>query len=626
MNGKRAGKIQETANRMETLERKKARGNRSFIQEGSVCMESRKMKKLVIAAAAGACAGVAVKKVKDIRREKNEERLAAIEAAVIRNRDYGDRKAYLIGGGIAGLSAAAYLIRDCHFPGNQITVFEGNVMSGGSSLSSGTRADGFFCRGAGRLDKETYENFKDLFDSIPSLNKKRKSVAEEIREFSEAHPLKQKGRLVGGDGKLVHGKSMGLSHADRMAVLRLLRVDEKKLDNLTIEDWFKETPHIFETRFWYLWQSAFFFKKDSSLFEFRRCLRRRLSAFGKMDSMEWEVSLPMNPYESLIRPLEVYLRKEGVSFMTGCEVTDMDFENGSGITVKALYIKRRVQDEEEHSGRESFVFEKIALKQGDFCIITNGCMTDNATMGDLDHACPVSEKRPVSSELWAKLALRKPQLGEPESFFGRPERSEGLSFTFTFQGDEIRKVIQEILEDPSAEGAFFTLKDSPWLMSSVMFCQPYFAGQTEKETVVWGYGMEPGVLGNFVKKPMKECTGREILEEYLAQMNLGEEEKKRLMESLIQVKICYMPYMNAPHMPRKYIDRPEVMGSGATNLAMMGQFVETAEDMVFTQEYSVRTARTAVYRLMGLKKKVSPVSSGKKRIRVLLKTCIRACR
>lgn len=50
-------------------------------------------------------------------------------------------------------------------------------------------------------------------------------------------------------------KSMGFNQADRMALLKLLMTDEKKLDNLTIQDWFKETPHMFETNyqfvFWY---------------------------------------------------------------------------------------------------------------------------------------------------------------------------------------------------------------------------------------------------------------------------------------------------------------------------------------------------------------------------------------
>ena len=41
---------------------------------------------------------MAVKKLQDGRKEKEDERIAAIEEAVMNNRDYGDRKAYLVGG------------------------------------------------------------------------------------------------------------------------------------------------------------------------------------------------------------------------------------------------------------------------------------------------------------------------------------------------------------------------------------------------------------------------------------------------------------------------------------------------------------------------------------------------
>ncbi len=77
---------------------------------------NKKVGKILTAAAAGAAVGVAVKKLQDSWKEKEDERIAAIEEAVMNNRDYGDRKAYLVGGGLATLAAAAYLIRDCRFP------------------------------------------------------------------------------------------------------------------------------------------------------------------------------------------------------------------------------------------------------------------------------------------------------------------------------------------------------------------------------------------------------------------------------------------------------------------------------------------------------------------------------
>ena len=69
-----------------------------------------------------------------------------------------------------------------------------------------------------------------------------------------------------------------------------------------------------------------------------------------------------------------------------------------------------------------------------------------------------------------------------------------------------------------------------------------------------------------------------------------------------------MPYIDALFQPRAKTDRPAVVPEGSTNLALISQFVEIPEDMVFTEEYSVRAARSAVYTLLGLDKKVAPVA------------------
>ena len=313
---------------------------------------NKKVGKILTAAAAGAAVGVAVKKLQDSRKEKEDERIAAIEEAVMNNRDYGDRKAYLVGGGLATLAAAAYLIRDCRFPANQITVYEGMHILGGSNDGIGTPEQGFVCRGGRMLNEETYENFWELFGSIPSLRQPGRSVTEEILEFDHAHPTCAKARLVDKDGNILDVKSMGFNQADRMALLKLLMTDEKKLDNLTIQDWFKETPHIFETNFWYMWQTTFAFQKYSSLFEFRRYMNRMIFEFSRIETLEGVTRTPLNQYDSVIRPLETYLRKAGVNFRENCEVTDIDFADGPGITVKTLYLKKKVESTDD-SGEES---------------------------------------------------------------------------------------------------------------------------------------------------------------------------------------------------------------------------------------------------------------------------------
>ena len=72
---------------------------------------------------------------------------------------------------------------------------------------------GFVCRGGRMLNEETYENFWDLFRSIPSLEQPGRSVTEEILNFDHAHPTCAKARLVDKEGNILDVKSMGFNNA-----------------------------------------------------------------------------------------------------------------------------------------------------------------------------------------------------------------------------------------------------------------------------------------------------------------------------------------------------------------------------------------------------------------------------
>lgn len=568
---------------------------------------NKKWGKVLTAAVAGAAAGVAVKKLLDGRREQENTRISAIEEAVMNNRDYGDRQAYLIGGGLASMAAAAYLVRDCRFPGKQITIYEGMGILGGSNDGIGGPEKGFVCRGGRMLNEETYENFWELFASIPSLTHPGRSVTEEILAFDHAHPTCARARLVDREGNILNVKSMGFNQADRMALLKLLTTDERKLDNLTIQDWFKETPHIFDTNFWYMWQTTFAFQKWSSLFEFRRYMNRMIFEFGRIETLEGVTRTPLNQYDSVIRPLESYLRREGVAFMENSQVTDIEFGEGRGITAKTLFLKRRVENEDESAG-DSYVAQTVPLKDGDICIMTNACMTDSAALGDLHTPAPMPADKPMSGELWAKVAARKSGLGNPEPFFTKPHESNWLSFTVTCKGDDILKTIEHFTGNIPGSGALMTFRDSSWLMSSVVAAQPHFINQPMDTTIFWGYGLYTEAVGDYVKKPMKDCTGQELLNEYLHHLHIPEVRIAELMKTVINVIPCYMPYVDAQFQPRKYSDRPPVIPAGSTNFAMASQFVEIPEDMVFTEEYSVRATRIAVYGLMDVQKDICPVT------------------
>ena len=77
-------------------------------------------------------------------------------------------------------------------------------------------------------------------------------------------------------------------------------------------------------------------------------------------------------------------------------------------------------------------------------------------------------------------------------------------------------------------------------MSSVVAAQPHFVNQPMDETIFWGYGLYTEAIGDYVKKPMKDCTGEELLNEYLHHLHIPEDQIAELMKTVINVIPCYM--------------------------------------------------------------------------------------
>ena len=160
----------------------------------------------------------------------------------------------------------------------------------------------------------------------------------------------------------------------------------------------------------------------------------------------------------------------------------------------------------------------------------------------------------------------------------------------------------------AGEGGLITFMDSGWLLSIVLPHQPHFIGQPDDVNVFWGYGLYVDKPGDFVKKPMSACSGKEIMTEVLGHLRI-EAESDRILETSICIP-CMMPFITSQFLRRERGDRPAVVPEGSTNLAFVGQFCELPEDVVFTVECSVRSAQTAVYALLELDRKPPAVYKG----------------
>ncbi|MEY8351960.1 oleate hydratase [Lachnospiraceae bacterium 54-53] len=523
-----------------------------------------------------------------------------------------ERMAYLIGGGIGSLSAAAFLLRDAHMPGKNIRIMEQLDISGGSMDGAGTAKAGYTARG-GREIEEHFECFMELFSFIPSLNDPRRSVLDEFRELNLEEPIESHCRLVSDQGEKADFSTLGLSKENAMELAKLHMLTEEKLGDTTIEQYF--TPGFFETNFWYFWASMFAFEKWHSVAEVKRYMERFMHLIGGMNRLKGILHTEYNQYDSLILPLITWLKKNGVVFEMGCEVTDLDFDfSNNEKTVTGIHCTR--------GGTE----EIISVKGDDLVLFTNGSMTQNTTRGDLTHPPVLNRSQDKGCfSLWEKIAGKSPDFGHPEKFCSDIDRTKWLSFTITLKDDEI--VFPHLLKltgDPPGMGGLVTIKDSGWFMSWVVPKQPHFINQPDNVKVLWAYALNMEEKGNYIGKAIPECTGREMFEELLFHMGL----KERIPEILshtVNVIPSMMPYITSQFMPRVAGDRPEVVPAGSKNFGFLGQFAEIPHDCVFTVEYSVRSAMMAVYKLMDMGKEADPVYPSQYDIRVLTKaakTCL----
>jgi len=508
---------------------------------------------------------------------------------------------YLVGGGIASLAAAVFLIRDGDVQGNTISIIEESSNLGGSLDAAGNAKDGYIMRG-GRMIESKYLCTYDLFSSIPSLDGTR-TVTQEIFDWNTTMKTSSKSRLF-RDGRRVDAPKFGLSEADILVIERLALEPESLLGRSTISDQFNAS--FFETDFWLMWCTTFAFQPWHSAVEFKRYLVRFTHMVSGFNTLTGIMRTVYNQYDSMVRPLEKWLRERGVNFIYNTRVCDMALvESDDGFRVKQIAI-------EERGSKKT-----IAVGEQDRVIVTLGSMTEASSLGSMDSPAILLGKRDGPSWLlWEKLAKGRPMFGNPESFTEHINESKWVSFTTTLHAPEFFNLVRDITGNVPGEGGLITFPESSWLASIVLPHQPHFIGQPEGVQVLWGYGLFVDVPGNFVKKPMSACTGREIMTEILGHLRL-ETHSARILETCTCIP-CMMPFITSQFLPRSEGDRPQVVPAGSKNLALIGQYCELPDDVVFTVEYSIRSAQMAVKTLLGLEKSAPPVYKGTHNPRVLL--------
>jgi oleate hydratase len=516
-------------------------------------------------------------------------------------------KAYLVGGGIGSMAAAAFMIRDGSLPGRNISILEAAPVMGGSLDGAGDATAGYSMRGGRMFTTDNYECTWGLYKSIPSLHNDSKTVFDETVEFNQQHKSHAMARLVDSRRAKVPVTSMGFSMEDRLELLKLSEASEDTLAASCITDWL--SPAFFNTEFWYMWSTTFAFQPWHSAVEFRRYLHRFLLEFSRIETLAGVKRTIYNQYDSLVKPLQTWLAAQGVRLVPDCKVTDLDHKARDGMfIVTGIRCVRQGKS------------EVIAVNDGDFVFIQNASMTDASSLGSMTSAPRKLTKADSGGwTLWEKLAEGRPQFGNPAAFNSCIAQSCWESFTVTLKNPAFFDQMIQFSGNQPGTGGLVTFKDSNWLMSIVLAHQPHFPSQPDDIQVFWGYSLFPDRVGDFVPKPMAECSGAEILRELCGHLRFDLE----TVESANCIP-CRMPYITSMFMPRLRNDRPLPVPPGSRNLAFVSQFVEIPDDVVFTVEYSVRAAQMAVYELLGIGLEIPPVTPHDKSLPAEFEALIKA--
>ena len=522
------------------------------------------------------------------------------------------KSAYLVGSGLASLAAACFLIRDGQMKGERIHILEEQKLPGGSCDGIKDPNRGYIMRG-GREMENHFECLWDLFRSIPSLETEDASVLDEFYWLNKQDPNYSLCRATVNRGEDARtDNKFTLSDKASMEIVKLFMTPDEDLYDKTINDVFDDA--FYQSNFWLYWQTMFAFETWHSALEMKLYIQRFIHHIGGLPDFSALKFTRYNQYESLILPMVKYLEAHGVSFEYDTRVINVvfDIQGTKKVAKQIVYVR----DGEENT---------IDLIEDDLVFVTNGCCTESSVYGS-QHQMPVVSVKDGEGacwDLWRNIAGQDAAFGRPEKFCSDIEKTNWESATITTLDERIPPYLQKICKrDPFSgkvtTGGIVTVKDSGWYMSWTINRQPQFKEQPRNQLCVWVYGLFTDRPGDYVKKPMGECTGIEITEEWLYHIGVPEDQIHDMAENSAICVPVMMPYITSFFMPRRAGDRPDVVPEGCSNFAFLGQFAETPRDTVFTTEYSVRTAMEAVYTLLDIDRGVPEVWGSAYDVRALL--------
>ncbi|MCD8008278.1 MAG: oleate hydratase [Clostridiales bacterium] len=517
------------------------------------------------------------------------------------------RKAYIVGGGIAGLASAVFLIDDCYVPGGNVTIYDQLPVMGGSMDGVKIGEGKYLCRGERELEPYM-ECLWYLGNKIPSLYTEGRTITEETVDVNKADRIDAKARIIWKQGQVWDGiTKFKMSPALAQKMMQMIAMPEEEMDGLTIEGFFGNTFEEFKMNpTWQCFHTMLAFKDYHAMIEMKRYMIRFIQFQPRMEHLDGILHTKYNEFDSLIDPILRWLQEKGVQFVCDTVITDLVMDADCNTVTKIVGLTK---------GQEF----TVPVVETDMVISTLGSMTQNSTFGDNTHPAEINRSPEKGFfSVWEKLAARNAKFGHPEKFVTTVDKSKWMTAFVTVKGyKQFCAAIRKRYGYPKdcVTGAISIL-DSSWDISFVLY-DKYFAEQAEDEDILWFDGLWGERTGDYIKKPMADCTGEEVMQEFLYHLGMLDQYDELMKHCYVSLSM--MPYITSQVMPRNSKgDRPRVIPEGSKNYAFIGQYVELDGDVVFTVETSVRTAMMAAYGLTGIDRKVLPLYQGQYDIRWLV--------
>ncbi|KAJ5814506.1 hypothetical protein N7474_006283 [Penicillium riverlandense] len=499
-------------------------------------------------------------------------------------------EAWILGSGTASLASALYLVQFAKVPASKVHVLDSHISMGQVLHNSGDPTNGYD-QFAACLPVPVGTPLAELLALVPSVSGLGHTVWDDIKS-AETRRVKQRNSrtrfLVQKNDALndIHTNSLHLSVQHRLELIMLVLRGEKRLGRAQIQDFLP--PSFFQSTFWTIWTAQFGFQPWHSAIEFRRALRQHIDGFHSLSLLS---CLDLTGYyqnESIYLPTFLHLERLGVDFHFDTKITN---------------IETTIKDGQETVSQLDMIQNGFKMQQtisrDDVVIMTLGSTVSGVTRGTNDrppgrHSLEPHDELDESWSLWLEIGSRSDVFGNPYNFCTRESESLLESFTITTADPSLIEYVDLHAHNVTEAGTFISFQESSWKLSCCIPTQPVFSQQPKTIRIFWGFALLPKRPGNYVKKPMYDCSGAEITKEVLGHLHFSSPTLRTMTIPRV------MPRMSAMLLIRSLGDRPPVIPQNISNLGLVGQFAEIPHFSCVDTSYSVRTAQVAVSQLMGI--------------------------